>query len=262
MGAALARDAPPLVQTVYSTLMRTRLEVALSGLDGAGKTTVGAALREPGFAPRPAPPTIGLVVLGVRHRGIGLTLWDLGGHERFREDWGRHVRGCGALIFVVDAADGARHAEAREALQRLLEREPAVKRLPLLVLASKVDLLPAAERARDELLGWPALVDALGLKELGLRRWSVLGVSAARCTNVDKVLRWLVLQAHGAGGADGADEPAGGGGAPAGAWALWESWKARRRRWGKRRGFALVGGGALGSALIDEAEDGYVLQGG
>ena len=143
MGAAIARDAPPALQTLVSALLRTRLEVALAGLDGAGKTTLASALRAPTEPPDATAPTIGLVVRKARHRGVDLVVWDLGGHHRFRDDWSRHVRGCGALLFVVDVADAARLGEARQALQRLLE-DPVVGSMPLLVIANKADLLPPA----------------------------------------------------------------------------------------------------------------------
>ena len=78
--------------------------------------------------------------------------------------------------------------------------------MPLLVLANKVDLLPPTHRAGEEVRGWNSLAEELNLNCSGRQRWSVLGISATRLTNLDKVLRWLVLQAHGAdqrGGADG-----------------------------------------------------------
>lgn len=249
MGAAIARDAPPALQALVSALLRTRLELALAGLDGSGKSTLCNVLMDtpsdssnPGGAP--PPPTIGLVVQRARHRGVDLMLWDLGGHHRFRADWKRHVRGCGALVFVVDCADASRLPEARQALQRLLE-DPVVSSLPLLVLANKVDLLPPTDRACEEVRGWSALAEELSLDLSGTHQWSVLGISATRLTNVDKVLRWLVLQAHGAGAPAGAStsDAYGGAGpsdASAGARArtgslsrLWESLVGGRRRGGR-----------------------------
>jgi small GTP-binding protein len=213
MGAMIARDAPPALQTLVSALLRTKLELAIAGLDSCGKTTLCATLPHasaagPMMAPMQTAPTIGLVVQRARTRGIDLMLWDLGGHHRFRDDWKRHARGCGALIFVVDCANESRLVEARQALQRLLE-DPIVGGLPLLVLANKVDLLTPADRAREEVSGWRALVEQLNLggevSGASSRQWSVLGVSATRGTNLDKVVRWLVLQAHGAGPAPSVD---------------------------------------------------------
>ena len=256
MGAALARDAPPALQTLVSALLRTKLELALAGLDGSGKTTIANALRAPSEHPDLTTPTIGLVVQRARYRGVDLMLWDLGGHHRFRDDWSRHVRGCGALIFVVDVADSSRYGEARQALQRLIE-DPVIGEMPLLVLANKVDLLPPAERASEELRGWPNLMEELLLDQLldGSNmesKWSILGVSATRRSNLDKVLRWLVLQAHGAGRergeTDDAEARSEGGSR---LWRLWEDLGAWRRRkwkgWGRGAGFSVLATSLIGA---------------
>jgi signal recognition particle receptor subunit beta len=232
MGAAFARDAPPVLQAIVSSLLRTRLELALAGLDGAGKTTLCSVLQTPdaSYAPTIPPPTIGLVVQRLRYSGIALTLWDLGGHNRFRDDWTRHLRGCGALIFIVDVADDARMPEARQALHRLLD-DPGLRDMPLLILANKTDLLPPHQRAQQELRGWPILVEGLSLggatSDLG--GWSVLGVSSTRRTNLSQVLRWLVLKAHGASGGAGDSDAAMGGCEGGYADALRAWWRGGRR---------------------------------
>ena len=94
--------------------------------------------------------------------------------------------------------DASRLLEARQALQQLLE-DPIIGALPLLVLANKIDLMPPAERAYEEVRGWATLAEALNLDTWGTQRWSILGVSASRLINLDKVVRWLILQAHGVG---------------------------------------------------------------
>ena len=105
--------------------------------------------------------------------------------------------------------------------------------MPLLVLANKIDLLAPADRACEEVRGWATLDRELSLGDAddgegfddltgGSRRrrsrrvqyggggvaggggsaggrWSILGVSASRRINLAQLLRWLVLQAHGAG---------------------------------------------------------------
>jgi small GTP-binding protein len=289
MGAAFARDAPTTLQTIVSALLRTKLELAIAGLDGSGKSTLANVLRDPLLAPEGANstvPTIGLVVTRTKQRGIDVMLWDLGGHERFREDWARHVRGCGALIFVVDCADPDRFVEARQALQRLLE-DPVIGRMPLLVLANKIDLLAPADRACEEVRGWATLARELSLMDVdddaegfddhtasgstsrrrrGRRvhygggggvtggggsaggRWSILGVSASRGTNLAQLLRWLVLQAHSVGEepsggelAEGTDA-AGGAGASGRLGRLWQSlWGSKvGRRSSRWRGFSLL----------------------
>ena len=241
LGAVIARDAPPSVQTLVSALLRTRLEVALAGIDEGGKTTLAGALRAPMEPPEMTAPTIGLVVRRARHRGVDLMVWDLGGHHRFRDDWGRHARGCGALLFVVDVSAPERYAEARVALQRLLE-DPVVGSMPLLVLANKADLLSPAERASEEMRGWPNLVKQLNLEFMDSSEngWSVLGVSATRRSNLDKVLRWLVLQAHGVHVVEGGEARGG---------RLRRMWTSMRKKWyhGGRAGY---GFSVLATSLI------------
>lgn len=163
MGQVMARDAPPALQTLVSALLRAKLEIAIAGLDGSGKTTLARALQTTAGTPTteastsansaaatsPTTPTIGLVVHAIRHRGIDFAVWDLGGQRRFRGDWLTHVRGCGALIFIIDCTDGARLPEAKQVLHQLREHI-AVRDLPLLILANKVDLLSPAERAHEE----------------------------------------------------------------------------------------------------------------
>mmetsp|Transcript_35 Transcript_35/g.118 ORF Transcript_35/g.118 Transcript_35/m.118 type:complete len:259 (+) Transcript_35:65-841(+) len=256
MGAMIARDAPPALQTMVSALLRTKLELAVAGLDASGKTTLCSILKAPLLPPPPPAPTIGLVVQRARTRGIDVMLWDLGGHHRFRDDWKQHARGCGALLFVVDCSDPTRFGEARQALQRLLE-DPIVTGLPLLVLANKVDLLPPADRAFYEVSGWRSLIEQLNLGVESTehsQRWSVLGVSATRSINLEKVVRWLVLQAHQVGGSSAAEDEEG---MPSRnsifSWpSLTSAWSSTKRRWSSSARYTSVLADASQSLILSE----------
>ena len=280
MGAAMARDAPPSLQTLVSALLRAKLEVALAGLDGAGKTTLARTLQRPDQPPGPPPPpTVGLVVHQARQRGIDLSLWDLGGQHRFRCDWAGHARGCRALLFVVDASDAARLPEACLALHRLLE-DPKVRHLPLLVLANKTDALPPATReqevgpsrtraqrevskagerpahrasssCRQESRGsaaWSGLVDALQLGSVRCPRWSILGTSGTQQTNLPLLVRWLVLQAHAADAAADADDDAAVD--PPGVFSSRWWWP-----WGRKSTYRGSRYGRLATALLGDADE-------
>jgi GTPase SAR1 family protein len=194
MGLVLAREAAPPVQRVVSALLRVRIEIAVAGLDGSGKTAIAHSLIG-GAAGAPSA-TIGVTVLRSRCSGVALTLWDLGGGQRFRAYWVRHAAPCAALLFVIDATDAARLPEARQALHQLLEHQ-ALRGMPLLVLANKTDLLPPAELEQLQRENWAPLVQALNLgRATSGFRWSLLGTSVRRHENLDKVVRWIVLQAH------------------------------------------------------------------
>ena len=184
-----------------STLLNTKVEIAIAGLDGAGKSRLADAL-QPTSTPaktakpkQPRPPTIGLVVQTTRLEGTELKLWDLGGHRRFRDDWPRYAADCAAIVYVVDCVDHARLAEARQALHQLLD-EPATRGLPLLVLANKMDLLPLQLRADMEAEGWQPLARSLNLDCVTEHPWCILGVSAAHGRNLAQLRRWLVLVAY------------------------------------------------------------------
>ena len=57
MGAVMARDGPPMMQTMVSALLRTRMELAVAGLEGSGKTSLVTAIRDGAPATESAPPT-------------------------------------------------------------------------------------------------------------------------------------------------------------------------------------------------------------
>mmetsp|Transcript_36848 Transcript_36848/g.118575 ORF Transcript_36848/g.118575 Transcript_36848/m.118575 type:complete len:250 (+) Transcript_36848:122-871(+) len=197
MGNALAREAPPRLQKLLSLITRSRVEVALAGLDDSGKSTLAHALDVDG-GPRPpvtTVPTIGLVVQRVMHSGIEVSVWDLGGSQRYRSEWGRHVSGCSAVVFVLDVSNPHRVPEARQTLHQLLD-DPRLRGMPLLVVASKFDLLQPADRAELERLRWAPLASLLNLDCVTEHAWTVLGVSAKELINIDKLTRWIVLHAH------------------------------------------------------------------
>ena len=70
------------------------------------------------------------------------TVLDLAGSEDQRYCWRRHAGwpSCKGLVFVLDAADSTRAAEAAECLRDVLSERPTACTIPLLVFANKQDL--------------------------------------------------------------------------------------------------------------------------
>lgn len=60
------------------------------------------------------------------HGAITFKLWDLSGQPKFRPAWTRYCLGVAVVIFVVDSADGAAFAVARDELHSLLGELPGV----------------------------------------------------------------------------------------------------------------------------------------
>merc|ERR1719223_2686358 len=76
-------------------------------------------------------------------RNIRFRTFDLGGHETARRIWKDYYATVNGVIFLVDAADRTRFAEAREELHMLLD-EPSLRDVPIAVLGNKIDIAVAA----------------------------------------------------------------------------------------------------------------------
>jgi ADP-ribosylation factor-like protein 8 len=103
------------------------------------------------------PPTVGLNVKTMQRGNVTCKVWDIGGQERYRSEWGRYTRGCNVIVFVLDTQRPDQLPTAKKELHTLLE-DPELSRwvivrlnlltlpfvilsrLPLLILANKIDL--------------------------------------------------------------------------------------------------------------------------
>lgn len=162
-----------------------KLELCLVGLESTGKTTLLNVLAL-GHAIETFP-TVGLNVKVMHKEGVQMKVWDLGGQERFRSEWGRYTQGCDCVIFCVDASDYARAELAGQELARLLE-DRALHTLPLLVCLNKIDLEP--HMSKEE------CIDLLSLNKIATNPWMVVPISALKQTNINEVVNWLVENAH------------------------------------------------------------------
>merc|ERR1711879_460540 len=121
-------------------------KILFLGLDNAGKTTLLLMLKENRMGvPSPTlfPNSEELIFNNIRFR-----TFDLGGHETARRIWSTYYAEVDGIIFLVDAADRTRFAEAKIELAQLLE-EPSLAHVPVAVLGNKIDIPVAA--SEDEL---------------------------------------------------------------------------------------------------------------
>ena len=121
----------------------------------------------------------------VKKEGVQFKLWDIGGQERYRSEWGRYARGCDVVVFLVDTQAPKKLATVRKELHQLLE-DPELARTPLLNLANKIDLGPKISEQE--------MIKGLNLDYISTNPWLVIPISARVGTNVDQALEFLVEQ--------------------------------------------------------------------
>ncbi|EWM26356.1 adp-ribosylation factor [Nannochloropsis gaditana] len=182
---------------------RTEKRVVLLGLDNAGKTTCVYRLLLGKKVD--TVPTVGFNSEEVRYQRCNFIMWDIGGQAKIRKLWKHYVESADALIFVVDAQDRARLAEARSAFKRML-RYKTLKNTVLLILANKMDYEHAMSSAE--------IVQGLEVKRVvGRRPWWVQETCAISGQGLREGMDWLLqtLEGHstdsrGGGSEEGAGE--------------------------------------------------------
>ena len=154
--------------------------ILMLGLDAAGKTTVLYKLKLNECVQ--TIPTIGFNVENLKYKNLDLTVWDVGGQDKIRTLWRHYFAGTDALLFIVDCADRARVALARDELHRLLN-EDELRDAALVVYANKQDL-PGAMSAAE-------LSGKLELQSLRHRQWWVQACCATTGEGLYEGLDWL-----------------------------------------------------------------------
>jgi len=137
-------------------------------------------------------PTIGFNVETLQYRNVSFTVWDMGGRDKTRALWKYYQQNTSAIIWVVDSTDRERISqdanksqwsiETRAELHAMLA-EDELRGVPLLVFANKQDLSNA--------MSVEEVTDALGLRGLRQRPWTVQGCSALTGNGLLSGLEWL-----------------------------------------------------------------------
>jgi GTPase SAR1 family protein len=209
-----------------SMISKTRTRSALLvGLDNAGKTSILCALppvrrKLERFAIRhdreelcTAPTCSQSLVTFTMQRSsqhrchrraiVSWRIWDMSGQGRHRPLWMSYCSQVQAVIFVVDVTDRDRAAVAKKELH-MLYAHPAIKSLPLLILANKADHAAGAAQSPLKppdpatLAAGPMSVEAvkaalnLDTLQLHLRLdLKVLECSAENGRNVEAAFQWI-----------------------------------------------------------------------
>ena len=126
------------VNWIYKKFWNKEIELAIVGLQNAGKTTLTNTLTT-GTFDEDTIPTIGFNYRRLRKGKVSLNVWDLGGQARFRDSWEKYCRQSDVIVFVIDSVDLKVMDEARENLHQLLDW-PSLEGIPLLILGNKNDI--------------------------------------------------------------------------------------------------------------------------
>jgi len=149
------------MQWAYKTLAKFGIflkkgRLLVLGLDNAGKSTLLTVLLRDEVVP--TAPTHQPVTDVIKIGHMKLRAVDMGGHEIARRMWAQYSHEADGIVYIVDAVDRDRFAEAALELHKLLAAPSLAPTTPVLILANKVDLPHAA--------GQEELYYALGLDEL------------------------------------------------------------------------------------------------
>lgn len=119
-------------------------KVIVLGLDAAGKTTlVNYLVGQQDANPLP---TIGFAIKQHWNRGVGISLWDVGGQTATRKIWGPHVLMCHMLVYVVSLEDVDRIQQSFDELANLLKKYPVTfSKAPVIIVGNKLDLVQNRE---------------------------------------------------------------------------------------------------------------------
>ncbi|MHA2245900.1 MAG: ADP-ribosylation factor-like protein [Candidatus Hodarchaeales archaeon] len=159
-----------------------RIPIAVVGLENAGKTTLSVRLQTGKYSK--TLPTAGLDVELVDVKGTLFQLFDLGGHQHFRQlFWKNYVQLSQGLIFVIDSNDTEKLNEVVDWLWKCLEWNINA---PLLILANKSDL---------NHIELEELIDKIRLAQLPIqnpnRSFRIFEVSMKFGTNLEEAFSWF-----------------------------------------------------------------------
>ncbi|XP_056611879.1 ADP-ribosylation factor-like protein 2 [Triplophysa dalaica] len=157
------------------------MRLLMLGLDNAGKTTILKKFN--GEDVSTISPTLGFNIKTLEHRGFNLNIWDVGGQKSLRSYWRNYFESTDGLVWVVDSADRLRLEDCRKELSVLLLEE-RLGGATLLVFANKQDL-PGA-------LSKDAIREVLGLDDIKMHHWCIVGCSAVTGENLLTGVDWLL----------------------------------------------------------------------
>jgi ADP-ribosylation factor-like protein 8 len=160
------------------------MSVFLFGLDAVGKTTFVDYIKQERFIDHA--PTVGVSISRIALGSMKFVFNDIGGQEKYRNEWDKYWKSPDFMAFIVDASDSARFGKAKDYLWSVI-RNPLSAGIPLVVMSNKIDK-PESKPLVD-------VVNALDLGAINDRLVGVFDTSVKLHKNIDKALNFVASTA-------------------------------------------------------------------
>lgn len=118
---------------------REEIKILLTGLDGAGKTTILYKLKLGETVNRPTYPTIGYNVETIQINDISYITWEVSSRHKMSPLLRLCLDNTKAIVYVIDSNDQERLSEAAEEF-RWIAQEDELRDVVILIFANKQDL--------------------------------------------------------------------------------------------------------------------------
>jgi small GTP-binding protein len=168
--------------------------ILLLGLETVGKTTIIKRIMSGDFI-QGTRPTLGTQILRTAIENTLFTVYDVGGQKSLRSSWYNACKAPDAILFVVDATNyEPRKAEYTNEFNRIIENfECLDKRLPIVALVNKIDLIPDIEREETRKQLKESIESILDLKKVGSSQ-NLFLISAKTNEGLHESMKWLVSE--------------------------------------------------------------------
>jgi len=153
-------------------------KLVFCGLDRAGKTTIIKTIQEGELVQTMR--TIGFTMDQIKINNEILEIIDLGGQIDFRPGWSLHLKSAGIVIWVIDASDNERFAEATNEFNKSIKFIPLTSLI--VVLANKQDLDNAVEE--------DTIIKLFELENLQ-NKWKLFSTSSITTEGIKPAFTWI-----------------------------------------------------------------------